>query len=213
MRRPPPPPPTRYDASPTANEASSDLTQSAATGLLVNGSVNNGAASTFAQMAAFGNNRKGPASLYNGGVGVIFDTSSWDAAPVFAQRHCDAEAVVQRCADRERAGRAARTSAPPDQPIQISSSPISTQANDNATVLPGRVPTLLERGGNFSQTLNAAGQPGSTLQSRHGPALSGEHGSSQPASAGSSERISAAKRARNRPLQLSSAGSQLQPAE
>ena len=65
----------------TANETSSDLTQSAATGLLVNGSVNNGAASAFAQMAAFGNNRRGPGSLYNGGLGVIFDTSSWDAAP------------------------------------------------------------------------------------------------------------------------------------
>ena len=57
------------------------LPQSAATGLLVNGSVNNGAASAFSQMAAFGNNRKGPGSLYNGGLGVIFDTSSWDAAP------------------------------------------------------------------------------------------------------------------------------------
>ena len=33
------------------------------------------------------------------------------------------------------------------------------QANDNATVLPGRVPTLLERNGNFSQTLDAAGNP------------------------------------------------------
>src|SRR6202043_1821909 len=32
-------------------------------------------------------------------------------------------------------------------------------ANDNATVQLGRVPTLLERAGNFSQTLNASGQP------------------------------------------------------
>ena len=68
------------DTSQTPSEASSDLTQSAATGLLINGSVNNGAASAFSQMAAFGNNRRGPGSLYNGGLGVIFDTSAWDAA-------------------------------------------------------------------------------------------------------------------------------------
>ena len=48
----PPPPPS--DTNSTTNENSSDLSQSAATGLLVNGSVNNGGASAFAQAAAFG---------------------------------------------------------------------------------------------------------------------------------------------------------------
>src|SRR5581483_5544758 len=38
-------------------------------GLLVNGSENNGAASAFAQMPAFGNFRKGARGLYNGGIG------------------------------------------------------------------------------------------------------------------------------------------------
>jgi hypothetical protein len=47
----------------------------------VNGSVNNGAASPFAQMAAFGNNRRGQRSLYNGGVGVQLGNSAWDARP------------------------------------------------------------------------------------------------------------------------------------
>lgn len=70
----------------TANQASAqsstdDLSQSAADGFLINGSVNNGAASPFAQFAAFGNNRGGSRGLYNGGIGVIFDNSALDARP------------------------------------------------------------------------------------------------------------------------------------
>ena len=48
---------------PTAADA--DRNQAAADGFLINGSVNNGAASPFAQLAAFGNNRRGGRSLYN----------------------------------------------------------------------------------------------------------------------------------------------------
>ena len=47
------------DTAAAANDSPSDLSQSAATGLLVNGSVNNGGASAFAQAPAFGNNRRG----------------------------------------------------------------------------------------------------------------------------------------------------------
>ena len=54
---------------------------SAADGLLVNGSVNNGAASPFAQLAAFGNNRRGARSLYNWGFGAILGNSAWDSRP------------------------------------------------------------------------------------------------------------------------------------
>ena len=77
------PPPTAAsqptDASPVG-DASTAADERAAQGLLVNGSENNGAASPFAQLAAFGNNRAGGRWLYNGGAGVIFDTSAWDAA-------------------------------------------------------------------------------------------------------------------------------------
>ena len=58
-----------------------DLSQSAADGFLINGSVNNGAASPFAQFAAFGNNRTGSRGLYNGGIGFILDNSALDARP------------------------------------------------------------------------------------------------------------------------------------
>src|SRR5262249_28267209 len=47
---------------------------------LINGSVNNGANTPFAQNAAFGNNRRGIRSLYNGNIGVNLDNSGWDAA-------------------------------------------------------------------------------------------------------------------------------------
>ena len=56
-----------------------DPNQSAADGLLVSGSVNNGAASPFAQSPAFGNNRKGGRSLYNGSVGITLDNAFLDA--------------------------------------------------------------------------------------------------------------------------------------
>ncbi len=58
-----------------------DLAQRAADGFLINGSVNNGAASPFAQAPAFGNNRFGGRSLYNGGIGIIFGDSALDARP------------------------------------------------------------------------------------------------------------------------------------
>jgi len=56
-----------------------DLAQRASDGLLINGSANNGAASPFALANAFGNNRRGTGSLYNGSLGFIFDNSALDA--------------------------------------------------------------------------------------------------------------------------------------
>src|SRR5579884_3412759 len=50
-------------------------------GLLINGSTVNGAASPFAQLASFGNNRAGRRGLYTGGIGMILDNSTLDARP------------------------------------------------------------------------------------------------------------------------------------
>jgi trimeric autotransporter adhesin len=78
------PAPTAPDA-PTASIAPSmvdpELERQAAEGFLVNGSVNNAAASPFAQSRAFGNNRPGQRSLYNGGFGFTFGTAALDARP------------------------------------------------------------------------------------------------------------------------------------
>jgi hypothetical protein len=50
-------------------------------GFLVNGSVNNAATSQFTLAPAFGNNRAGSKSLYNGSVVMILDNSALDASP------------------------------------------------------------------------------------------------------------------------------------
>ncbi|HWE05737.1 MAG TPA: carboxypeptidase-like regulatory domain-containing protein, partial [Rhizomicrobium sp.] len=62
-----------------ANTNDADLASRASDGFLINGSANNGAASSFSQSAAFGNNRRGSGSLYNGSLGLIFDNSAFDA--------------------------------------------------------------------------------------------------------------------------------------
>ena len=56
-----------------------ELSQRANDGFLVNGSQNNGAASPFAQAGRFGNNVRGPNSLYQFTVGFIIDNSALDA--------------------------------------------------------------------------------------------------------------------------------------
>src|SRR3984885_196410 len=82
---PPPPPgaaggPKKPDAKPSeAEPARDEMAQRAEDSLLINGSVNNGASSPFALFPAFGNNRNGSRSLYNGGLGLFVDNSIWDA--------------------------------------------------------------------------------------------------------------------------------------
>jgi len=70
---------TPAPAADPAPQETSALSQRAADGLLINGSVNNGASSPFAQLQAFGNNRRGVRSLYNGSLGFTLDNSSLDA--------------------------------------------------------------------------------------------------------------------------------------
>lgn len=60
---------------------SEESSQQAADGFLVNGSVNNAATSQFTLAQAFGNNRKGVAGLYTGGLALILDNSALDARP------------------------------------------------------------------------------------------------------------------------------------
>jgi trimeric autotransporter adhesin len=62
-----------------AAPVSEDLAMKAADGFLVNGTVNNGASSPFALLPAFGNNRRGQRSLYNGNLGLILNNSNFDA--------------------------------------------------------------------------------------------------------------------------------------
>ena len=71
-------PTTGNDATPpNPNETAPNETASDA--LAINGSVNNGAAVSFAQAGAFGNARRGRGSSYNGSVGVVVDNSILNA--------------------------------------------------------------------------------------------------------------------------------------
>src|SRR5258708_7315672 len=65
------------EAEPVATTG--DLSRSASDVFSINGSVNNGAFSPFAQSQAFGNNRRGGRSLYNACLGALLNNSALDA--------------------------------------------------------------------------------------------------------------------------------------
>ena len=68
----------RFEGDNADNNA--DQSQNATDGFLINGSVNNGAASPFAQSGAFGNNRRMLfRPMYTGGVGFTLGNSALDA--------------------------------------------------------------------------------------------------------------------------------------
>jgi len=73
----PEPTPSVSETEPARDE----LAQRANDGFLINGSQNNGASSPFSLVPAFGNNRNGGRSLYNGNLGVYLDNSVLDASP------------------------------------------------------------------------------------------------------------------------------------
>ncbi|MGH9593930.1 MAG: carboxypeptidase-like regulatory domain-containing protein, partial [Bryobacteraceae bacterium] len=70
---------TAAAAAPPDPAATDEVSQRAADGFLINGSSNNGASSPFGLNPAFGNNRRGGRSLYNGNIGLNIDNSALDA--------------------------------------------------------------------------------------------------------------------------------------
>ena len=79
--KPAPPKPVENAQPKRSDEETAELNDRAADGLLVNGSVNNGASTPFSINPAFGNFRKGPGALYNGSIGFTAGNSFWDARP------------------------------------------------------------------------------------------------------------------------------------
>lgn len=67
------------EAPAKAASVPTEVAERAADSLLINGSANNGAASPFAGFPAFGNNRRGARSQYNGNLGLIVNHSALDA--------------------------------------------------------------------------------------------------------------------------------------
>jgi hypothetical protein len=137
--------------------ADGDRSNDAADGFLINGSVNNGAASPFAQLAAFGNNRRNARSLYNGGLGVLLGNSAWAAAPY---SFTDRPSPKPSYNDSQLVGSFAG-------PVKIPG--LRNRANifagyqhtddHNATTQSVLMPTAAERRGDFSQSVTVFGQP------------------------------------------------------
>lgn len=145
-------------AAPPAAEQPADA-NAANDGFLVNGSVNNGAASPFAQFAAFGNNRRRPGALYNAQAGVTFSTSAWDAknysftgqqtaVPSYNNLH-----FVGMFQGPLRIPRLLPNRGPN---LFLG---YQRTTDDRATTASQRVPTVLERNGDFSQTVDGLGRP------------------------------------------------------
>jgi len=140
-----------------AEPAVADSPLGAADGLLVNGSVNNGAASPFAQLAAFGNNRRGGRSLYTGGVGTILDNSAWDARPFSFTTGSTAKPSYN---DAQIVG---NFGGPVKFPGLQNASNLfvgfQRTSNHDTNTVPAVMPTALERLGDFSQSRDAFGRP------------------------------------------------------
>jgi hypothetical protein len=115
-------------------------------GLLINGSTNNGAASPFAQAQAFGNNRNGGKSLYNGGIGLIFDNSALDAKPFSITGQDTPKAAYNRLRGTASLGGPLKFrrlwQTPPTFFIAY-----QWARNNDTSIQPGTVPTLAERSG------------------------------------------------------------------
>jgi hypothetical protein len=142
-------------------------------GYLINGSVNNGASSPFAQSAAFGNNRRGRGSLYNGGLGLVFDTSAWDARTYSITGQDTPKpgfSHVQGVANFGGPIKIPRL-VPRNGPNLIMN--YQWTRNRNATTQTSLMPTAAERTGDFSQSLNALGQPVKLIDPTNGAPFTG----------------------------------------
>lgn len=132
--------------------------QRANDGFLINGSVNNGASSPFAQLNAFGNSRAGGRSLYNGGIGFNLDNSALDASPFSQTGHTTAKAAYNQFTGFANVG------GPVKIPHLIKNGPTffvgyQWTRNNNDTTVPGIVPTLAERSGDLSAISNPIFNP------------------------------------------------------
>ena len=144
--------------TPENKAAQEDLNQLASDGLLINGSVNNGAASPFAQIAAFGNNRNSRAGLYTGGIGVILDNSALDARPFSLSGQDTPKARYNQLTG------VATFGGPLKIPHIFHTAPTffvgyQWTRDRDANTESALVPDTSEREGDFSREVNALGQP------------------------------------------------------
>ena len=131
-----------------AVEIDPELERQAAEGFLVNGSVNNAAASPFAQSRAFGNSRPGQRSLYTGGFGFTLGTAALDARPFSFSAE---RAPRPDYTDMQFTGSVGGPFKVPgvrNRPVFFAG--YQHSSDHNATAQSAIVPTLKERAGDFS---------------------------------------------------------------
>jgi hypothetical protein len=141
-----------------AGQTAADLNKSASDGLLINGSSNNAASSPFALSAPFGNNRRGPRSLYNGSIGLQIDNSSFDAENFSTTGQNTAKPAYNKVTGLINFG------GPIKIPHLLRNGPnlfVNYQwtRNRNSSVATGLMPTLAETEGNFAGVVGPTGQP------------------------------------------------------
>jgi hypothetical protein len=148
---PPPATGSPFAGSAASDAADEDAGTGAADGFLINGSVNNGASSPFAQARAFGNARPGQRSLYNGGVAFFSNNSAWDSRPF---SFTSDQAPKPSYNDVQFNGTFGGPLRIPRMMRNGGNVFVGYQRNrdHNATTQPALVPTPLEREGDFSQS-------------------------------------------------------------
>lgn len=153
------PPPPSGAAAP---EVTGELQQRAADSFLINGSAQNGASSPFAQNPAFGNNRKGGPRLYTYSV-VLTDSNSALNAANFS---LNGQQTIKPPTNNLQGG--FNFGGPMRIPHLVSTRDnvqfgVFYQRTENRSSSPtlgdALFPTAAERAGDFSNVLNAAGQP------------------------------------------------------
>lgn len=137
--------PQAEDTGPTPP---AEFGQAPSDGFLINGSVNNGSNTPFAQSAAFGNNRF-RRSLYSGSLGLTLNSSVWDARSYSLTGQDTPKPAYTRAQGSFTVGGPFRI------PRLLPRGPDLTVTyqwarNRNASVYTGLVPTAAERAGDFS---------------------------------------------------------------
>jgi hypothetical protein len=129
----------------------------AADGLMINGSLNNAASTPFAQARGFGNNRPAQRALYTYATGLQLGSSAWDARPFSLS---GLQAVQPSYMDAQALGTFQGPVRLPRlrNPINLFLGYQGT-SDTNTNTQWARMPTDRERVGDFSQTLDALGQP------------------------------------------------------
>ena len=149
-------------ATPEPQKAPEDASQQPSDGFLVNGSVNNAATSQFTIAPAFGNTRSGTKGLYTGSVGLIVNSSVFDA-----QQYSFTGTSLSKPSYTNLVG-VATIGGPIKIPHLLPRGPNFFVAyqwtrDSDATTLQAVVPTLAQRNGNFGNTIYTIYNPATGL--------------------------------------------------